>query len=185
MCPCFLVQTLTLNPNHCRVFGLHSSLCPFPKACLLGMLPWLCHTWIRASGSSLSYPWRKGDLHLGIFFSSFSLEDNCFTILCWPLPYIKMNKPQIYIYPLSTETPSHLPSHLTPLDCHKALDWAPCATQYISTCMGNLERWYRGICLQGSNGDADIENRFVDPVREERVRWIESIVETYTLPYVK
>ena len=26
-------------------------------------------------------------------------EDNCFTILCWPLPYINMNRPQAYIRP--------------------------------------------------------------------------------------
>ena len=29
-----------------------------------------------------------------------------------------------------------------------------------------LERWYWWTCLQGSNGDADTENRLVDPVGE-------------------
>ena len=40
--------------------------------------------------------------------------------------------------------------------------------------------------LQGSNGDADIGNRFVDPGREGEGRMIrESSMEIYTLPYVK
>ena len=26
--------------------------------------------------------------------------DNCFTILCWFLPYINMNQPQVYVCPL-------------------------------------------------------------------------------------
>ena len=37
-------------------------------------------------------------------------EDNCFTILCWPLPYINMNRPQAYIRPpslLNTAPISH------------------------------------------------------------------------------
>ena len=49
------------------------------------------------------------------------MEDNCFTILCWFLPYINMNQSQIYIYPLPFEPPSHLPPHPTPLGCHRAL----------------------------------------------------------------
>ena len=32
-----------------------------------------------------------------IFFLIFLLEDNCFTILCWFLPYINMNQPQVSI----------------------------------------------------------------------------------------
>ena len=43
----------------------------------------------------------------------FFLEDNCFTILCWFLPYINMNQPQVYIYPLPLEPPSPRPPHST------------------------------------------------------------------------
>ena len=48
----------------------------------------------------------------------FLIEDNCFTILCWFLPYINMNQPQDFALPL-------------PL--HGALAWAPCITQEIPT----------------------------------------------------
>ena len=42
------------------------------------------------------------------------------------------------------------------------------------------------VYLQGSNGDADIENRLVDTERErEGGTNGESSTETYTLPYVK
>ena len=43
------------------------------------------------------------------FFIFFQLKDNCFTILCWFLPYINMNQPQVYIRPLPLEPPSYLP----------------------------------------------------------------------------
>ena len=33
----------------------------------------------------------------------FQLENNCFTILCWLLPYINMNQPEVYICPLPLE----------------------------------------------------------------------------------
>ena len=36
-----------------------------------------------------------------IFKIYFYLEVNCFTILCWFLPYIKMSQPYIFIYVLS------------------------------------------------------------------------------------
>ena len=36
-------------------------------------------------------------------------EDNCFTVLCWPLPYINMNQPQVYTCPLPPAPPSNLP----------------------------------------------------------------------------
>ena len=42
----------------------------------------------------------------------FLLEDNCFTILCWLLPHIIMNQPQVHIYLLPLEPPSI--SHSTP-----------------------------------------------------------------------
>ena len=42
----------------------------------------------------------------------FLLEDNCFIILCWPLPYINMSQPQVYICLLPSEPPlSPSPSH--------------------------------------------------------------------------
>ena len=34
------------------------------------------------------------------FFFNFLLQDVCFTILCWFLPHINMNQPQVYICPL-------------------------------------------------------------------------------------
>ena len=50
----------------------------------------------------------------------------------------------------------------------------------------NLERRYWWTCLQGSNGDADIENRLTDTVAEgEGGAYGENVTETYTLPYVK
>ena len=42
------------------------------------------------------------------------MEDNCFTVLCWFLPYITNHiYGYIYIYPLSLEPPSH-PTHIPP-----------------------------------------------------------------------
>ena len=31
------------------------------------------------------------------------MEDNCFTLLCWFLPYINMSHPQVYVSPLLLE----------------------------------------------------------------------------------
>ena len=42
-------------------------------------------------------------------FHNFWLEDNCFTILCWFLPYIITNQPWVHRCPLSLEPTSHLP----------------------------------------------------------------------------
>ena len=58
--------------------------------------------------------------------------------------------------------------------------------KYINAYIWNLERWYQRTHLQGSNGDADTENRLVDTgqVRESGTNG-ESSTETYTLPYVK
>ena len=57
---------------------------------------------------------------------------------------------------------------------------------YINRYTWNLDRWYWWTYLQGSNGDADIENRFVDTAGdgEGGTNW-ENSMETYTLPYVK
>ena len=41
-------------------------------------------------------------------------------MLCWSLPYINMNQPQVYICLLPPEPPSHLPPHPTPLGGHRA-----------------------------------------------------------------
>ena len=61
------------------------------------------------------------------------MGDNCFTMLGWFLPYIKMHQLWVYICPLSSEPLSHLPSHPTLLGCHRAQGWAPCAIQQIPT----------------------------------------------------
>ena len=52
-----------------------------------------------------------------LFFFSFfkiyfQLEDNCFTILCWLLPYDSVNQPQVRIHPLLLNSP--LPLSLIP-----------------------------------------------------------------------
>ena len=49
-----------------------------------------------------------------------SPKDDYFAILCWFLLYIDMNQSQVYIWPLPLNPPSHLPSHCTPLGCHRA-----------------------------------------------------------------
>ena len=50
-------------------------------------------------------------------------------MLCWFLLYNNLNQPYVYIYSL----PLGPPSHLTPLGCQRALDWAPCVTQQFPT----------------------------------------------------
>ena len=57
---------------------------------------------------------------------------------------------------------------------------------YMNAYIWNLEGWYWWIYLQGSNGDADIENRLLDTVGEKEggIIW-ENNIKTYTLPYVK
>ena len=62
------------------------------------------------------------------FDDSFLIARYFFTILCWFLPYISMNQPQVYICPLSLEPPSRLPPHPTSLGCHRALDCSLCHT---------------------------------------------------------
>ena len=42
-------------------------------------------------------------------FNYFLLKDYCFTEFCCFLSNLNMNQPQVYIYPLPFETPSHLP----------------------------------------------------------------------------
>ena len=58
--------------------------------------------------------------------------------------------------------------------------------QYSNTCIQNLEKWYRRMYLQESNGETDIENRFMDMGRrEEKVRCMERVTWKVTLPCVK
>ena len=38
------------------------------------------------------------------------MEDNCFTILCWLLLYIKMTQPKVHVCSIPLELPPHLPN---------------------------------------------------------------------------
>ena len=68
------------------------------------------------------------------------MEGNCFTILCWFLPYINMNRPWAYFCPPLLETPSHLLAHPIPLGYHRARDLRSLPLTAISTgSSGNLE----------------------------------------------
>ena len=49
---------------------------------------------------------------------------------------------------------------------------------YSNAHIWNLEKWFRRIYLQGSNGETEIENRLTGR-GEERVRCMESDMETY------
>ena len=42
-------------------------------------------------------------------------------MLCWFLPYIHMSQSQVCMLPLPLEPPCQLPSHPTPLGCHRSL----------------------------------------------------------------
>ena len=58
-------------------------------------------------------------------------------------------------------------------------------TSYINAYTWNLERWYWWAYLQGSNRDADIENIFLDTVREREGGTVwKSSNETNILPHV-
>ena len=83
-------------------------------------------SWTRLTHTHTHTSWHPPDIsdstlvRICYFFNLnlFLIEDNCFTILCWFLPYINMNQPQDFALPL-------------PL--HGALAWAPCITQEIPT----------------------------------------------------
>ena len=68
-----------------------------------------------------------------IYLFNLLLQDICFALLSWFLPYINMNQPQVDIYPLPLEYPCHLPPHPMPLCSHRALGGAPRITQQIPT----------------------------------------------------
>ena len=60
-------------------------------------------------------------------------------------------------------------------------------TSYINAYTRNLERWYWRTYFQGSDGDADTENRLVDKEEggaEDGMNG-DSSMETYILPYIK
>ena len=103
-----------------------------PSSPALQILYHLCH-----QGSPISFSIRK--IQINWHFPSttlanclnFLLEDNCFTILWWFLPYINIYQPQVYICPFLLEPPSHLPPNPTPLGWHRALNWTLSATQQI------------------------------------------------------
>ena len=65
------------------------------------------------------------------FFSFLLLKDNWFTEFCCSLSNLNMNQPQVYIYPLPFEPPSHLPPHPTPLGWYRAPVWVSWAIQQI------------------------------------------------------
>ena len=54
-------------------------------------------------------------------------------MLCWFLPYNKMNQPYIYMSPLPLELLSHCHPHPTTIGCHRAPAWAPCFIQQLPT----------------------------------------------------
>ena len=57
---------------------------------------------------------------------------------------------------------------------------------YINAYIWNLEGRYRQSYMQGSKGDTDVKNRFVDTVGEGEGGMIwETSIETYALPNIK
>lgn len=59
----------------------------------------------------------------------FLLEDNCFIMLRWSLPYNTVNRPCAYACPSLLDLPPN--PHPIPLDPHRASSWAPCAKSSI------------------------------------------------------
>ena len=58
--------------------------------------------------------------------------------------------------------------------------------QYINTYVWNLEKWYWWICLQGEDGDTDVENGLVDTVGEGESGMNEgSSINIYTLSDIR
>ena len=90
-----------------------------------------------ASEGCVSYTerWCKSIYQIFIikyqFFFIFLLQDNCFTEFCCFLSNLNMNQPQVYIYPLPSDPPSHLPPHPTPLGWYRAPVWISWARQQI------------------------------------------------------
>ena len=91
------------------------------------ILEWVAISFSR--GSSRPRDWTlvscTGRQILLFFFKFiyFWLDDNCFTIFFWFLPYINMNQSWIYICLLLLEPLSHVLPHLPTLPgCHRAPD---------------------------------------------------------------
>ena len=81
-------------------------------------------------------------------FIYFSLEDNCFTVLCWFLYWLihHHSSAKSYACPLLREPPSYLPPHPTLLGC--SMWQREKQTSCINSYMWNLKRWYQWIiCL--------------------------------------
>ena len=84
----------------------------FPASFLMVSCPaevrWQGLTVHRLAGSHLliheARLLRKKVLFKRIYYY---VEDNCFTVLCWFLPYINMNQPKVYTCPLPLACPSH------------------------------------------------------------------------------
>ena len=68
------------------------------------------------------------------------MEDNCFTMFCWFLPYINMNQNHMFSLPCP---PSHLLPHPTPLGNHRAAGWAPCIIQQLPTSCLSYIWWFQ------------------------------------------
>ena len=73
-------------------------------------------------------------------FIYFQLKDNCFTVLCWFLPYINKNQPWVQTCPLPFKPPSHRTPHPISLGCHRAPVWIPWIIQQIPTVCASLDQ---------------------------------------------
>ena len=88
--------------------------------------------------------WQTSD-SIFFFFNFRLLEDNCFTKLCWPLPYINMNQPQVIMYPLPPEPPPSFPISSHPR-LSQGRGWSGYEYKYFQA----LLRVGRGqLCLNG------------------------------------
>ena len=68
--------------------------------------------------------------HFQFFFKMYVFNWRIIAILQWFLPYINMNQPWVYAWPLPPEPFSHLPPHPIPLGRHKA--WALLSLHHTS-----------------------------------------------------
>ena len=59
------------------------------------------------------------------------MNNNCFTEFSCFLSNLNMNQPQVYVYTLPFESPSHLLPHCTILDWYRAPVWVSWAIQQI------------------------------------------------------
>ena len=152
----------------------------WPNNPTTGHIPWENHNWKRHT-----YP--------NVHYSIFTIVRTWKQPRC-PLTDEWIKKVVVHIY--NGVLLSHIKEHIwvspnevnEPRTCYT--EWSKSEREkqilYINGYIWNLERWYWWIYLQGSNGDADIENRFVDTAGdgEGGTNW-ENSMETYTLPYVK